>query len=982
LMVGRISSPRFVGRERELEALERLVARAAGGSGGAVVVAGEAGIGKSRLIAELEERSRAGVRMLVGECIQLAEGELAFLPMISALREVMEDGAVLAGLSDPVRSVLAALWPIPDAGAAAGGREQLFEAVYRVLARVAQAQAVLLVVEDAHWMDPSSRDLLAFLMRNARNDRIAFVLTYRPDELHRGHPSRPFLAELERSGHAQRVELQAFDRAEAAEQLAAIGGRMPSAIVVDRIFARSEGNPFFAEELLASPGSGSELPGSLREALLLRVERLSPVAREVLRAAAVTGRSVDHRLLAEVVGLAEAELSGALREAMDHHVLLPSTGGVAYAFRHALLREAIYDDTLAGERLRLHRAIAETLASHGEYAGPVPRAALAHHWAAAGDDRAALAALLEAATEAESMRAYGEGLAHLERALMIWDRVEAAEDHAGCDLIGLLLRASQLGDRAGDSDRALALAERARGRLDEGTEPLRVALAEQRIGQAMHHAGRSDDAVEHLTAARRLVRRDPPSLAYARALSAEARALMLSGRSPEAQALLDEAQPLAERLEAPAVHADLLATATCVYGELGQRERAIAAGRSALRIAEAIGAGEEMARAYVNGSQALDDAGRIEQALAMGVEGIAAVDQRGMGRVVGDQLREQAAWRLQRIGRLAEAERMIEPALQNATTPFNIAAAHCFAGRVAVERGDLDLAESRLERAWALMQRSGRFQLIGPAMAARVLLAIRRRDLGRARQRAQEGLERVVGAQGDLLYNAELYWLAARVEAELAERARMIGDGRASQLCEQAMVAVLSQFDRAIDRTPGDGAPPESLAFRALLVAELSRTQGELDAGPWRAAAERFRAIGAVYPAAYAELRAVESLVLVGTRPSEIARPLKAVYAVALEVGSPPFLDEVLSMGRRTGVSLDPTRESESDAATEFGLTAREFEVLRLLADGRTNRQIGQELFITAKTASVHVSRILTKLHAANRAEAVAAAHRLGVAQL
>jgi DNA-binding CsgD family transcriptional regulator len=279
------------------------------------------------------------------------------------------------------------------------------------------------------------------------------------------------------------------------------------------------------------------------------------------------------------------------------------------------------------------------------------------------------------------------------------------------------------------------------------------------------------------------------------------------------------------------------------------------------------------------------------------------------------------------------------------------------------------------------MQRSGRFQLLGPAMAARVLLALRRRDLGRARELAQDGLRRLAGIQGDLLYTAECYWLSARVEAELAERARMLGDAIAVQRCEAAMVAALSQLDDALGRLPGDDPPPESLAFRAMLLAELSRTRGERAPEPWRAAAERFRAIGAVYTAAQAELRAVEALVLSGGRPAEVARALRAVHTVALAVGSPPFMDEVLSMGRRTGIRLG-TDGPEIDAVTDLGLTSRELEVLRLLADGRTNRQIGEELFITAKTASVHVSRILTKLGAANRAEAVAAAHRLHLARL
>ena len=347
-----------------------------------------------------------------------------------------------------MRSALGALWPV--AGPVVGvdtGREQLFEAVYRVLARLAREQAVLLIVEDVHWIDASSRDLLTLLVRNARHDRVAVVVTYRPDELHRGHPLRPFVAELERSGRAERVELEPLERSEVAEQLESIAGRAPGAGVVDGIFVRCEGNPFFAEELLAGAGvGGGELPGSLREALLLRVERLSAAAREVLRAAAVVGRSVDHRLLVEVMGVAESELLAALREATDHHVLVPGAGGRAYRFRHALLREAIYADALVGERLRLHRAIAETLDRHREYAVAGAAAELAYHLLAAGEERAALTSSAEAATDAEAMHAYGEALGHLTRALELWDRVDPASDRLGFDRIDLLLQGSGLAD--------------------------------------------------------------------------------------------------------------------------------------------------------------------------------------------------------------------------------------------------------------------------------------------------------------------------------------------------------------------------------------------------------------------------------------------------------------------------------------------------------------------------------------------------------
>jgi len=982
-MLGRISSPRFVGRIAELGALEQLLERAAAGTGGAILVAGEAGIGKSRLVAEFETRARAaGAVVLMGECVELAEGELAFSPMISALRRVMQDAEAIEGLPGPLRSALVVLWP--SAGAAegvVGGREQLFEAVYRVLARLAERAPVLLIVEDVHWIDRSSRDLLAFLARNARRDPIGLLVTYRPDALHKGHPLRPFLAELEQSGRAKRVELESLARREVAEQLQAIAGHVPDGRVIERIFRRSEGNPFFAEELLAATQSGSgQLPASLRETLLLRVERLSAVTREVLQAAAVAGRSVDHRLLADVVGVEQRQLVGALREATDRHVLMPGVGEMTYAFRHALLREAVYDDALAAERLRLHRAIAETLTAHREYAGPAAAAELAHHWQAAGEDSAALAASLPAADEAERMHAYGEALGHLERALALWDLVDAPEQASGASRAELLLRASQLADFAGDAGRGLELAEEARAAIDERAEPRRAAAAEVRIGRSMHFAGRNADALEHLAAARRLVPREPPSLQYAEVLAAEGRVLALNGRMREARDLLEKAIPIARSLDAPAVESAALCNLAFAYSNLGARERAIAAGREAIRIAEASGSPEDISRAYITGSQAIDNAGRTEEALALGMAGISVADRLGMSRSTGDQLRQQAAWRLQRIGRLAEAERVLAPALENATTSFNIAASHGFAGRLAVERGELDLAQNQLEEAWELMRRSGGSQLIGPANAALVLLDIRRGDLHRARQRAAEGLERAAAAPGDLRYNAEVFWLAARVEAEMAERARLPGDEDTLPACEAAAVAALDAIERAATEVPGDGAAPEAVAFLALARAELTRLRGEHDAVAWNAAAECFRAIGEVYPAAYADYRAAEALALSGASRSQTAVPLKAAYAVAVEVGSPPFLEEVVRLARRTGVSLgDRVEERAGATATELGLSNRELEVLRLLSEGRTNREIGERLFITTKTASAHVSHILMKLGVANRAEAAAAAHRLGL---
>ena len=832
-------------------------------------------------------------------------------------------------LERPLRAALAALWPaLGDAGT--GSREQLFEAIYRVLAGLARRRLVVLIVEDVHWIDRSSRDLLGFLVRNARRDRLLVVATFRPDELHRGHPLRPFLAELERSGKAQRLELEPLGHAELADQLEAILGTRVAGRTVDRIFARSEGNPFFAEELLATADTGptDDLPESLREALLLRVEALAPATQDVLRAASVVGRSVDHRLLGLVSGIAEADLQAALREAVEHHVLVLTGHGMAYAFRHALLREAIYDDTLPGERLRLHRVIAEALAANSELATAGAAAELAHHWYAAGELPAALDASLRAAEEAERMNAYSEALGHTERALAIWDRVEAPEQIAGNTEVELLIRGAEAAEWAGDAERALALSERARREVDEKASPLLAAAAETRIGRALWSAGRGDDAIEHLVEARRLVPTDPPSVQRAEALAEEAGSLMLTGRGREARGRIEEALELARTLKAPQVEAKALNTLAIVYGLFGEMQRAIAAGRRALEIATELGLTREIVRAYVNGSQAIDDAGRMQEALEMGLEGIEVARRLGFDRASGDQLRVQAAWRLARMGQLAEAERVVRPALDAATTPFNVAASKGIYGHLAAERGDFARADRLLTEAWALMQRSGGFQLIGPAQAWLISLRLWRDEVEEGERLVSEGLHRVAQAEPDLIYNAELFWLAVRIQADLANRQDTANTNRRER-AEALASAVLADLDEVIAGTPGEGAPPEAIAFRALAYAELTRLRGEADPEPWRAADELFRKLHEALRVAYTQFRTAEALSLAGADFEECQARLLQAHGTAVALGARPFQAQVEAFAQGAGVTLgEPAAPSER--AGEPGKHAAD-EMLELL---------------------------------------------------
>ena len=388
--VRRVSSPTFVGRAEQLASFDRTLAGAAQGEPSALLVAGESGVGKTRLITECAERAAAaGARVLTGDCVELGEGELPYAPIVGALRDLQRELGTeeLVELAGPGGTELGRL--LPEAGGAGGAHDEfaqtrLFEALLTLLGRLGEQAPLVLVIEDLHWADRSTRDFLAFLLRATRRERLAIVGTYRSDELHRKHPLRPFLAELDRLEGVQRIELKPFSRLELVAQLTGILGSHPDPEMADALFTRSAGNAFFAEELLAATESGDShvLPDTLRDVLMVRVEALPSPTQQLLRVVAAAGRSVTHGLLAGVASTAEPDLNSALRDAITHHVIVQRRGDETYAFRHALMREAVYEDLLPGERGGLHVRLAEALEDNpGLSADSVgPAAELAWHW--------------------------------------------------------------------------------------------------------------------------------------------------------------------------------------------------------------------------------------------------------------------------------------------------------------------------------------------------------------------------------------------------------------------------------------------------------------------------------------------------------------------------------------------------------------------------------------------------------------------------
>ena len=315
-MTTRMTSARFVGRAGQLAELEAALRDAAEGRPSLALVGGESGVGKSRLADELKRHAReSGARVLSGDCVELGEDELPYAPLLSALRPLVRDeDPALDELAPSYRAAIDAIMPGLGSGHSAGDATQsrVFEALLALLESLGEETPVVLVVEDLHWADSSTRSFIGFLARTVCTERLLVVGTYRSDELHRRHPLRPLLAELASDQYARLLELPRFTPEELAEQLEGILAGRPDAELVERIYARSEGNALYAEEILAAGLDGrGALPPTLRDALMLRVDRLSPRAQELLRWLACQP-AADHSLLAAVARPGDA---GAARRA-------------------------------------------------------------------------------------------------------------------------------------------------------------------------------------------------------------------------------------------------------------------------------------------------------------------------------------------------------------------------------------------------------------------------------------------------------------------------------------------------------------------------------------------------------------------------------------------------------------------------------------------------------------------------------------------
>ncbi|WP_431899245.1 ATP-binding protein [Nonomuraea sp. bgisy101] len=951
-VLGRSVSPVFVGREAELSVLTESFDEARKGAATAVLLGGEAGVGKTRLVQSFAEcAANDGAHVLFGGCVELSTDGLAYAPFTAALRQlVREMGTARIGalLPDGAERDLARLLPEFGEPSADGetdtGRARLFEQFLTLLERLAESRPVVLLVEDIHWADRSSRDLIAFLSRNLRESQLLMVLTYRSDDLHRQHPLRPVLAELGRVAGVMRLDLPRLSRDEVAAQMAGILGATPQYSRIETVYQRSQGIPLFVEALMECDDGAGEVPDSLTDLILGSVERLPEDTQRVLRIAAAGGIRVGHALLSAVSGLSDIDLETALRPAIAGNVLQIADNR-AYVFRHALIREAVHDELLPGEHQRLHARYAEEI-SRDRALVPPGRAAveIAHHWYGARDDQWALISAWEAAQKSFRAFAYTEAIPLLERVLMLWDKVPGACGDIGVDHTAVLERASEASHACADIDRGVKFVKAALDQLDERAEPERVAALLVRWGN-LQLAKAKPGAMEKFKHALSLV--PEPGPARADVLVKLSRHLMLTGELAEGTALAEEGLALARTLGLQVIEGDLIMNLALGYSLDGEIERTFEANLRAMRIGEQVGSGQLVLRAMANNVDALNELGRSAEAIELAREGEVLAKKYGRVRASGTFILNNLAECLESLGRWDEAVQVIEHALSlgpTISTRYHLMRARA---DIALATGELDLLEGILSELGVLSERPEAFmQDITNSTRLHIGWHLLKGEPHHALAVAERMLSRPTQAS-----KAGLAW-------RLLSLIRTVCDAAAPAVPERAAVVHALATEVA-----GSLAVigPVSEAYRLTFV------------GDFDAASAAWERLGRPHSHAKSLLRAASALAHTGDKEGAAVR-LRAAYPLATALPAPPLVAEIEGLARRLGVAL-----VEESAPSPELLTPRELEVLRLVALGRTNRDIAAELFISAKTVSVHVSNILGKLRVSTRGEATAAAHRMAL---
>ncbi|MEX1344257.1 MAG: AAA family ATPase [Candidatus Limnocylindrales bacterium] len=1008
---GSVSSPVMVGREAESERIGRALAALTMGGAPPIIISGEAGIGKTRLIDESLGKSADDLRVLRAECLALGS-RIPYLPFAELLRSLVYQvpALKLASIIGPARDDLVSL--LPELEAAAGrsaadgaprrrGRDELdrlrlYESFLQVSERIAADRPTVFVIEDVQWIDRASLELLAFLANGRRPENPSgLIISVRPESIEDKPEVLQLLADLGHGGLSERIELNPLDEGSTRRLMTAVMGKPARTDLARRIHELSSGNPLFAEELLAAASSGDDgatLPPRLRDLLSARLAAVPDEVLAVLRIAAAAGHTIDDGLLGSVGGLDEDHVRSAVRAAVDDHILVRTTASSrpAYRFRHEVMRSLVASKLLPAEAAHIHAAFARALADE-----PPERqnaTEIADHWDAAGDRERALVAHLAAGDRATETYAFESARAHYERALVLWDEVRTAEAITGWTRVAIMDHAASTSARVGDFERATELTRAVMGdRAHIDVETFELARSSLRW-----YLWESGDIAAGLVEARAVVDDDAPmpDRWRANALGHLAGLLLYDRHTREAAELAVRARDAAAA--AGAVEEQILAEG--ILGWCLLLEGDVSAGLDAIRgvveMTETIegGAlegrypvGPALAHAHLAG--ALELVGRFDEAHAVAAAGAEVAERQGVARTFGSALRAIAARALYQLGRWSEAESLATGAMEGGAVGQGRIGLLAVRARLAIVRGEDEVAERTLRdadeqvgeatpldvRRWLAAAQAERAIWDGRPGDALERLAILADEPEAGSITKPSGPPAIVDAS-----IPQLLALGARAASDLALQERAAGTA------EGFAALVDQQLRAALDRVRRRKALAEVWAGDlAIARAELERAQG----GPasrarrWRAAAEGVA--GRAYTSAYVGWRLAEAELADRDGRAAAAPIIEHALGIAASLGARPLREELQSLARRARLAV--TMETEGPTVTAsaderpFGLTVRELEVLALLADGMGNREIAERLYISPKTASVHVSNIYGKLGVESRVAAATTAHSLGL---
>ncbi len=957
----RSSTGDFVGRSAELAIFGQAILDARNGLPSAVLVGGDAGIGKTSFVREAA--SRAGVTVYLGRSTHIGGDTIPLAPVADLIRhvrrsrpELLAETSTLAPLSD---------WFTPSSpGATTAGQGGLFVAVLELIDLLGSDDAVLVGFEDLHWADSATWDLLDYLARNLIDERMVLVGTYRADEVGARSSQRGRLAELSRLPATRYIHLAGLDRDDVAARVSALIGEPAPGVLVEQIVNRGQGNPFFTNELVAAHLAGDTIPIVLSDLISADVAALDETARHVLGVVAAIGRDVNHELLADAVELGITELEAAIHTAIDQRLL--EVDHDLYRFRHPLLGEVVYADLLPPERQRLHRRLADVF--RGQTADVLRRpdraGELAFHLDRAGDTGGAFTALLAAADSAAPVSP-GAAFAHVTRALELWD--VAGESSASASRSDRLWQAAELATATVGNERAIELA---RAAFELGPPPLGAAWGHERLGRYLWASGQLDQSSTEFALAAELLADDDDDRAAAVVWAGLGQAELMSGNDTTAERWCEKVFNVAPTAdEHPAAWGMARRVLGIVRSNQGDPDRAVELCQDSVAAATSA-----QARAFANVylCVALIDAGHYQRA----VDG--ALDAIAEGQLTGlhgfdcyfDSLAAEA---LTRLGRWADAETLLARQPVAGTFPAGLLRFERSHALLAARLGDTERALEHLAAVHA-QPADGWHQTVLHATASEVHLT-----LGNWEQAAEAaGKGWASTATTSPLWAARFAMLSIAADVERALDARARGERRDLTETVTSLEQRITTARSFVDTGP-HAVQVDRAAHLSQAAACLTRLRAS-DPDAWAEAATRWDDLRDRWALAAALLREAEAAALAGA-VDRAASSLRRAHSIAVELGAAPLLAELEALSRRTRISVDaPTRVALDETSAErLGLTTREAEVLSLVAAGRTNRQIGDELFVSVKTASVHVSNILRKLGVNSRVDAAAVAQRLGL---